>query len=341
MLTGPNGAGKTNLIEAVSLLTPGRGLRRARLEDLSRQGGGPWTVFGRLGGDDPITVASALSPETGRRVVKADGRTLAGPAGLADYLACVWLTPQTDRLFLDQASVRRRFLDRLVFSADPAHARELGRYERYLRERTKILRLHRADRSWLGAVEAQIAASGVAIAAARIDITAALNRLAVELETGFPRPVLKLVGAIENRLTSAPALAVEEWFQSQLETGRDRDADQGGAGVGPHRSDLDVFDPEMEQSAAALSTGRQKALLIAIVLTECRLHAARRGRMPLLLLDEIGAHLDRQRREQLFGQLIDLRAQAWLTGTEREWFEPLGHAAQRFTVEAAEVSPDD
>ncbi len=346
VLTGPNGAGKTNLLEAVSFLAPGRGLRRARLDEVTRIGARPagvWGVAATVEGPGGETeLGTGLQPAgegraAERRVVKVNGAVASGPA-LAEAVHLIWLTPQMDRLFLEAASGRRRFLDRLVYGFDADHARRVSAYERALRERSRLLREGRADPSWLGALEATMTEHGVAVAAAR---RAAVARLNGALEAGvgpFPRAELALDGTLEAWLAEGAALEAEDRFGAVLAEGRGRDAETGTVPVGPHRGDLLVRHVAKDVPAAQCSTGEQKALLIAIVLAEARLQALRRGAAPLLLLDEVAAHLDAERRAALFEEIVALGAQAWLTGTDRTLFAALEGRAQYFLVREGTLS---
>lgn len=339
VLAGPNGAGKTNLLEALSLLAPGRGLRRARLADIDRwRGEGPWAVAVRVeGGPFAAEIGTGRDPASERRALRIDGEAVRGSARLAEIVGVVWLTPEMDRLLESGAPGRRRFLDRLVVAADAAHARELARYEHALRERARLLQHGRGDPAWLALLEERVAASGVAVAAARLELVAGLNAALAAASGVFPRPGLAVTGTLEGRLEGQAALAVEEWFRDRLAERRDRDREQGVTGLGPHRSDLVVEDLELGQPAASSSTGRQKALLVSIVLAEARLRAARVGCLPVLLLDEVAAHLDADRRSALFAELVALRAQTWLTGTDSALFRPLAEHAQFFDVQNATV----
>ncbi len=341
MLAGPNGAGKTNVLEALSLLGPGRGLRRAPLRELNSEWGGSFALHGAFETPDgPVEVGTAFDAESGRRLVHLDGAALAGPAALTGVTGSVWLTPPMDRLFTEGTAARRRLLDRLVCAGDSARARALARYEHLLRERGRVLRSRSADPVWLSSLEEQAAAAGVAVAAARLEVLADLNRRLLDAETSFPRARLGVVGEIERALDERPALDVEEHLTRCFAASRADDAATGGARHGPHRSDLEVVDIELASPAAKLSTGRQKALLIGLVLAEARLYLERNGHLPLVLLDEVGAHLDRDRRHQLCCEVSALGAQAWLTATEVDGFEPLRGAAQFLRVDQARVLLD-
>lgn len=336
ILTGPNGAGKTNLLEAVSFLAPGRGLRRARLSDIDRQGGGAWSVAARLGtaaGEIAIGTGRDGSADTDRRLVRIDGRTAKTQAELARYLNLVWLVPQMDRLFQEGAAPRRRFLDRLVFGYDAGHAARLVDYEQALRERSRLLRDSYRDGAWLAVLEDRMAREGVAIAASRRDIAQRLDRAAAAAGDGvFPVPRLTLTGAAETWLGAMPALDAEERLKADLAASRRVDAESGGTVVGPHRTDLEVRHQEKQMAAEQCSTGEQKALLIAIVLAHASLQSELYGTAPILLLDEIAAHLDRARRQALFQQLERLGSQAWLTGTDAVFFSELAERADFFIV---------
>ncbi len=345
VLTGPNGAGKTNLLEAVSVLSPGRGLRNARLADFDRrpaEGDAEtgWavaaTIETRRG---PVRVGTGRDPAGGeRRVVRIDGENARGQAALGEIIGVTWLTPQMDRLFIEGPSARRRFLDRLVLGLDPAHAARVSSYEHAMRERSRLLRDGPHDPAWLDAIEETVAAQGVAVAAARRDAVERLDEACTAAEGPFPRARLSLQGAVEAWLDELPALAAEDRFRLVLKDSRVADAAAGGATVGPHRSDLMVAHAEKGIPAESMSTGEQKALLISIVLAHAKLQRQTRGEPPLLLLDEVAAHLDAARREALFTTLLDLESQVWLTGTDAAIFAPLHQAARFLSVSDGTLS---
>jgi DNA replication and repair protein RecF len=341
VLTGPNGAGKTNLLEALSLVAPGRGLRRARLSEIDRRGAGPWAVAATVATPrGPVQIGTgrdAASASGERRLVRIDG-VKAAQAELAGYVHLVWLTPQMDRLFLEGSSGRRRFLDRLVLGFDAGHAARLSAYERAMQERARLLSESAADAGWLAALEEGMAADAVAIEAARRDMVARLDAACGE-ETVFPRASLALSGEVAALLEEVPALAAEETLRRRLAAARGRDAESGTTTVGTHRSDLVVRHAMSGMPAASCSTGEQKALLIAIVLAHARLLIAATGAPPILLLDEVAAHLDGARRAALYAALVNLGAQAWLTGTERTLFSGLAGLAQFFNVADAALAP--
>jgi len=343
VLTGENGAGKTNLLEALSMLSPGRGLRGAAHHEIARADGpGGWAVAATLETDTgPLRLGTGIEPgeEASRtRLVRVDGKQASGPSVLAQYLRMLWLTPAMDRLFLEASSERRRFLDRLVMGLDPTHGTRVNAYERALRERNRLLSENILDPAWLGGVEEQMAEYGVAIAAARLEtlgrLRGALDAAEDLLGAGrpFPRAELALDGLLECELETAAAVDVEENFRQQLAETRTRDAAAGRSLSGPHRTDLAVRHLAKDREARLCSTGEQKALLIGIVLANARMLSAH-GIPALLLLDEIAAHLDETRRAALFDEIVNLRLQAFMTGTDAGLFEALGNRALSFRVE--------
>jgi DNA replication and repair protein RecF len=334
VLTGPNGAGKTNLLEALSYLSPGRGLRGARLADLARRGDArPWAVSAKIETlDGPIQVGTGADPdsEIERRVVRIDGEGARGPAALAEVFSMIWLTPAMDGLFRDSASGRRRFFDRLVFAHDPLHARRFNAYERAMRERARLLKEGRRDPAWLSALEETMAETGIAVAAARRDLA---DRLAPVLQDGiqpFPAADLALDGALEAWIGEMPAVDAEQRFRETLEASRPRDAETGGAATGPHKTDLAVKHRPSGMEAELCSTGQQKSLVIALLLAAARLESRRRP--PVLLFDDVVAHLDDEHRTALFSTVLELGLQAWMTGTDDDLFRALDGRAQNFRI---------
>ncbi|MGE4322245.1 MAG: DNA replication/repair protein RecF [Sphingobium sp.] len=327
VLTGDNGAGKTNILEAVSMLAPGRGLRGAPLRDMARQGGGGG--FGIAAQVDGVVIGTGTGADApDRRQVRIGGAGASATA-LADHLSIVWLTPAMDRLFLDSPGARRRFLDRLTLALHPAHAAHSARYEAAMRARNRLLAdLPAADPAWLAALEAQMADHGAALDAARRDLVDRLNhRLGRQPDAPFARPFLAIEG--DDEAGDAP-------LAERLALSRRRDAAAGRALHGPQRQDLAVTHIARQQSAALCSTGEQKALLLSILLAHALLIAADRGRAPVLLLDEVAAHLDPSRRAALFDHLRDTGCQIWMTGTETGLFDALPDA-MRLGVAAGRV----
>ncbi|MFL1463108.1 DNA replication/repair protein RecF [Roseococcus sp. DSY-14] len=341
LFSGPNGAGKTNLLEAISLLAPGRGLRGARMAELAAHGAPSWAVSGRFedaaGGFEVGT--GTLDDAAGeRRAFRLDGEKLPTQAELAERLPLVWLTPQQDRLFSDPASARRRFLDRLVLAYEPRHAREVGAYERAMAHRNRLLAEGAPDPAWLGALEEQMATHGIAAAAARRALVARLDgALAQGVAGAFPAARLALDCPAAALLDRMPALEAEEALREAWREGRRRDAAAGATLSGPHRMELGFTHAGKELPATLCSTGEQKALLVSTVLAHAGLIAAARGLAPLLLLDEAGAHLDAGRRQALSEALLALPAQAFLTATEPGAFG--GGRIEHFAVESGEIRP--
>jgi DNA replication and repair protein RecF len=328
LLFGENGAGKTNLLEAVSMLTPGRGLRGAALSDMARRrASGGWAVAAKLGDVDIGTGTQASAPE--RRQVRVNGAP-APVNSLSEWLSVLWLTPAMDRLFAGSAGDRRRFLDRLVLALEPNHAHHASRYEAAMRSRTKLLAAEAWDDAWLASLELAMADHGAELAAARMRTVAALEeRLAAAPDDAFATAAIALDGW--PRETDARDLA------PTLLANRSRDAAAGRATEGPHRQDLAVHARAKQMPAAQSSTGEQKALLLGLVLAHSELVADRRGEPPILLLDEVAAHLDPKRRAALFARL-EGRGQVWLTATEAGLFDGIG-AASRLHVELGQITP--
>ncbi len=343
ILSGANGAGKTNILEAVSMLAPGRGLRGAAYADLARLNGpGGWSVAARVHRDgDMIALGTGQAAEAGAppagRVVRIDGETASGSGALGDYVQVLWLTPSMDGLFTGPASDRRRFLDRMVASFDDAHRTRLNHFERAMRQRNRLLENGERSERYFAAIESQMAETGTAIAAGRIEI---VDRLAGSIaasragsEGPFPHADLALEGWLEAAVRGQAAVEVEDSYAARLAEMRERDRAAGRTLEGPHRADLLVRHGPKDMPGHLCSTGEQKALLIGLILAHARaLKTARDGIAPLLLLDEIAAHLDVERREALFGEIEQLGAQAWMTGTDDDVFSPLREAAQFFTV---------
>ncbi|WP_313803459.1 DNA replication/repair protein RecF [Sphingobium sp.] len=323
VLTGENGAGKTNILEAVSMLAPGRGLRGAALRDMVRQdGAGGFGIAAEVDGVMLGTGVLASAPD--RRQVRIGGASSSANA-LADHLSIVWLTPAMDRLFMDSPGGRRRFLDRLTLALHPDHAVHSGRYEAAMRARNRLLSdLSSADPSWLSALEAQMEDHGAMLAAARADLVTRLgDALGGQPDHPFARPLLTIEGEGGS----------EEPLGHRLARERRRDAAAGRTLSGPHRQDLAVTHAAKAQPAALCSTGEQKALLLSILLAHAALVTAHRGQPPVLLLDEVAAHLDPSRRAALFERLRETGSQVWMTGTEYSLFSGLIHST-RFTVTA-------
>lgn len=349
VLVGPNGAGKTNVLEALSTLAPGRGLRGAKLGDMARSLPGenvarPWAVSATLGaaaGETQLGVGYLPGGEDAvtKRAVRIDGVPVANPAALAERVRLIWLAPSMDRLFLDGVSERRRFLDRLIASFDPAHARRWGAYEIAMRERLSALRSG-AQGAWLNALERTIAETGVVVAVSRLEGLARLVRSMEEQRASvFPRADVAMAGTIEGLLENVAAVDVEDQFASMLASSRAADAEARRTSFGPHLTDFVVKHREKGRPAQECSTGEQKALLIRLVLASAGLPAPGAPETPVLLLDEIAAHLDEGRRRALFDEIDALEVQAWMTGTDAPAFAALDGRAQFKRVGDGQIRP--
>jgi DNA replication and repair protein RecF len=349
VLTGANGAGKTNLIEAISLLAPGRGLRRATTEELAfSEGDGAWAVSAETEGMLGLaTLGTGIDPPVGEdsgstRKCRIDRESVGSAAAFADHLRVVWLVPAMDPLFNGPASERRRFLDRLVLAVDAQHSSRVAALERSLRSRNRLLEDAHSDSHWLDAIEHETAEVAVAVAAARAET---VDRLAGALAAArssapeFPRAEIALDGWMEKLLPDHKAIEVEDRYRALLKANRARDAAAGRTLDGPHLSDLAVTHAGKGIPASDASTGEQKALLIRLVLAHAGLIKEMTGFAPLLLLDEIVAHLDPARRAALYDALANLGAQVWMTGADPAAFGDIVGRAQVFEVRGGMVQP--
>ena len=347
---GENGAGKTNLLEAISLFSAGRGLRRADLGDMAREkGAGGFAVAAEISGPmGSVRLGTGLEPAgsegQGPRKYRIDGEAATSSTAFNDHLRMVWLTPSFDGLFSGSAGDRRRFLDRLVLAVDPTHGTRVSALERALRSRNRILEVQNPDAGWLDAVEREVAETGVAVAAARRETVGQLAGLIAQTRSDlspFPWAKIHLEGPIEAELATRAAVDVEDSFRRLLRVNRPRDRAAGRATVGPQASDLLVRHGPKDIAADRASTGEQKALLIGIVLAHARLVASISGIAPLVLLDEVAAHLDPRRRAALFDTLHALGAQVFMTGADRHIFTDLPAGSERFHVTPGKVAPLD
>lgn len=348
VLTGENGAGKTNLLEAVSYLSPGRGMRRASHEDVARAGSDGFAIHARVDGPQgeveigtgTLFERSPTAESTVRRV-RINGANARSADELLDWLRVIWLVPAMDALFTGPAAERRRFIDRLVLAIDPSHGRRALDYEKAMRGRNRLLLDNARDDGWFDAIETQMAETGSAIAAARVEMVRLLSGMMERLpdDSPFPKADIALSGTLEEAFAHQAAVDVEESFRSALAGNRYRDRAAGRTLEGPHRSDLLVRHRPKNMQAELCSTGEQKALLTGLVLSHARLVRELTGTPPILLLDEIAAHLDAGRRAALFDILADLNCQAFMTGTDAALFSSLAGQAQFFTVSGGKVSP--
>lgn len=339
--TGPNGAGKTNILEAISLLSPGRGLRRAKLTDMcSSDGAGGFAVSAELvpmdheEGDDPITIGTGITaPDTSSREVRIDKVPAKSSDALLEHLICLWLTPAMDGLFTGGTSDRRRFYDRMVMALHPTHGRTATRFETAMRARNKMMDEGVTDPVWFEGVEAQMAEAGAAMQSARLSTLTLLKQAIEEARdavSAFPHAVLDLAGF---------DISDEQVYRAKLAEGRHRDRAAGRTLEGPHRADLLVRHGPKDVEAKLASTGEQKALLIGLILAQARLVKRETGRAAVLLLDEIAAHLDESRRAALFALCTDLGGQTFMTGTDRALFESLPDDADQFEVRDGTATP--
>ena len=347
-LVGPNGAGKTNLIEAISFLMPGRGLRRATLNEIAfNEGDGSWAVAAEIEGAFGLaTLGTGIEPppEDGATTVRQcriDREPVSSAAAFADHLRVIWLTPAMDSLFTGAPSERRRFLDRLALAVDAEHSGRVNALERSLRSRNRLLEDTRADAHWLDAVEHETAELAVAVASLRVET---VRRLAAVLarrnDSPFPPAEIAIDGWLEDIIPVHPAGDVEQRYRAVLRDNRSRDAAAGRTLDGPHLSDLKVRYAAKDIPAAEASTGEQKALLIGLVLAHARLLSEMTGVAPILLLDEVLAHLDPTRRLALHGELAELGAQTWMTGADPALFREIQSPAAVIEVKSGTLSPE-
>ena len=357
VLTGENGAGKTNLLEAVSFLSPGRGLRRTAYDKVAQQRAttsndhndplaGAWAVHVEMqGAEGPVEIGTGLQSGLGvtdtQRKVHINGAQARSSDALLEHARILWLTPAMDGLFTGAAGDRRRFLDRMVLAIDPAHGRRVSNFEKAMRSRNKLLEDSASDPAWLDAIESQMAETGVAVAFARGELVALLRGIIAKGPSGpdapFPNADILLEGTLEELLIEGAAADLEDNFRALLARNRPRDRAAGRTLEGPHRSNLSVRHGPKNMEAALCSTGEQKALLTGLVLAHAQLVGDVSGMTPILLLDEIAAHLDENRRSALFDLIDSIGCQAWMTGTDRPMFESLGERARYFRVASGQV----
>ncbi|MCI5049788.1 MAG: DNA replication/repair protein RecF [Rickettsiales bacterium] len=343
VLQGHNGAGKTNILEAISLLSPGRGLRKAKLREMSKadsdQG---WVISAQIDAEGithQIGTAVDTLSITDKRIVKIDSEKTKSQAALAEYLTVIWQTPQMDGLFLDSNTARRSFLDRLVYGLDAAHLTRVNAYDHALRERNKLLQDSRADHQWLCTLEQRMAEQAVAIADARLQTIKRLNQAIAQSSTGFPKAIIHCEGEVESMIAQGEAAVdIEEQWLEIWQNARNTDRHAGRTLKGTHRSQLQVQHQEKNMEAAYCSTGEQKALLLSILLSHARVKAEWKGAAPIILLDEVVAHLDEKRRAELFDEITKIGAQTWLTGTDAADFSAIPVDHQVFMVKNAEIT---
>lgn len=343
VFTGHNGAGKTNLLEAISLLSPGRGLRRSTYGDLicASADNNSFVVFAKLYSDlfDEVDIGTTCDNADGGRKVRINGTSTSADR-LTDYCRISWLIPAMDGLFTGSASDRRRFLDRMVLSIDPSHGRRVVDFEKVMRSRNRLLLDGNTNNGWFDALETQMAELATAIAAARIDVIRLLDGgKESDSDDIFPHPILVIEGLLEQALIKQSAIDVEEYYRQKLHDGRPLDRAAGRTLEGPHRSDMKVFYAQKNMPAALCSTGEQKSLLMGLILAHAKITAQISGMAPILLLDEMAAHLDEQRRIALFNILDELGGQSFMTGTDRQLFSALEDRAEFFEISDGALLP--
>ncbi len=330
IITGENGVGKTNILEAISLLVPGKGLRGAKIAELDRittQQPTSWTIFAEIStSQGRATIGTGRDPakSTDKRIVKINGETVRGHSELADYFAVCYLTPQMDQTFADGTASRRAYLDRITGAFYPEHTKHLAIYEHAKSERKKLLIMPNTDYSWIAVLERRMAEQAVAIAAARRETIDHLNSTFIDRSSPFPKAILSAKGVVEGMLVDMSALQAEEACQEKLVESRPLDRETRRTNIGTHRSDFIVYHSEKNMPAELCSTGEQKALLLAITIASAYARREWTGAVPVLLLDEVVAHLDEEKRRDLYNELTELSAQSWLTGTDPYLFRDFG-----------------
>ena len=355
VLLGNNGAGKTNLLEAISMLSPGRGLRQAQLMQLNRattdatnegntiEAQRQWAVSVKVESNGFETTigtgceTAASDGKSPKRLVKINGEIVKSQISLNDHLSVSWLTPQMDRLFVEGGSQRRRFIDRLVFAFDALHSKRVNQYNHALRERKKLLQSWTQDTSWLDAIENSLAEMGVAITVTRQDLIRRLSPIIGKNMGLFPSAIISMEGEVENWLENNSALEVEQRFKEELKKSRADGLSESNQTPGPHRSEFNCLHSSNKMEASFCSTGEQKALLVSIMLSHAILRKKECGSAPILLLDEISAHLDERRRSSLFELLQNLESQIWMTGTESSAFSDILKIAEAYNISEGKI----
>ncbi len=341
VITGKNGSGKTNILEAISLLSPGKGIRGCKLSDINNEGAvnSCWYVESEIAGFyGHERIETWLDPEAikdgkNKRYVKVNDQSIKAQAELTKLLTISWITPQMDQLFISGTSARRNFLDRIVQNFEPSHTKHLMAYEHSMKERARLLKEKNYDINWLSALENNMAELAIPIAASRVQAVEYIEEIMDEINHPFPKARMLVTGEVESRMHKVPAVQLEDEFREILQKNRSLDAATGRTNVGIHKSDLLVYYKNKNLQADKCSTGEQKSLLLSIFLAEVFAQIKWRAQTPILLLDEVLAHLDESRRDTLCQIIKDTKAQAWITGTESETFIPIKNDSQFFKIE--------
>jgi DNA replication and repair protein RecF len=313
IILGRNGAGKTNILESLSLIMPGKGLRRVNYSDISNnQTSSPWKISAQIDSlYDLINLENIEINE--KRQITINNSVIRNKNEVADLFCIIWLTPQMDYLFSLSNTEKRKFFDRLVYNYDSEHATRLLKYEYYIRERNKILKNYNKDYSWLSIIEKNISEIGTSIIATRLEAAIQFNRIIKNSDTAFPQAIISIIGDIEKQFDNMSALQVELYYQDMLKENRQKDAEQGRTSIGAHKSEIKVLHTQKSQYAEFCSTGEQKALLISLILANAKLRIEKTHTVPVMLLDEILVHLDFARQESLFNELNNLKCQFFIT----------------------------
>lgn len=345
VITGKNGAGKTNILEAVSLLSAGKGIRSAKYEELqNRYSNQPWAIYANVQTAENIYAKIGTGaeksnfPENRRnqRTIRINGENAKSQSALNDYVITVWLTPQMDRIMYDGSASRRKFFDKMISTIDPAHSGRIQKYENAMSQRSRLLKNNEGDDIWLKALECRMSESAIAIAAARNDYALRLQQAINNADSSeidhFPKSLIDPCGDIEKSLQKKSAIEVEEEFKKTLISNRKADSITGGSASGIHKSDWSIIYKNKNMPAEQCSTGEQKSMLIGIVLAHARLIKAEKAITPILLMDEIAAHLDHEKRSALFNTLLNMQMQFFITGTDESIFSELDDKSVKYSI---------
>lgn len=340
IITGENGVGKTNIIESISLLSPGKGIRGVNNQDINNNSSlKPWSsdiiidgVYGKSNIQMQASDPDSLNSKQDKRIVYIDGSKIRSKNEISQIFSVIWLTPQMDNIFISSSSERRKFFDRLVYNFDIEHATRISKYEYYVKERNKILSYPNRDLSWLEIVEKKISEYGVSVAASRIEAAQHLNMAIQESFSPFPKAEIEISGELEQMLPNMPALTLESFFRDKLKSNRELDANTARTNFGPHKSDIILTHLPKNQKAPLCSTGEQKALLISLILADVKTRIKCSNTVPVVLLDEVVAHLDDERKHFLFSELLNLKCQFFITGVDHTTFSEIHNKTQILQV---------